>query len=540
MKKTITLFTAILISLIAFFSCDAFRTSLYISDYEITTKTVWGPNQTVVLENSLYVKDELIIDRCTEIEMNDSGYIYVQDGGSIKVNGTADCPVKFTSSKFSPSAGDWRYISIEESASSGNVFNHTVFEYGGNTGYGALYIEKGPSVTVTNSKFRHIEKAGMTIKAGANIEEFTGNSFDNIGEELINVHPNTVASLSPVVSTDNKNNYVLVEGGDTENDGTWKNIGVPYRTNTFTINSSITVGKGTTIMLEDSAYIYVEENGVIKTEGTADEPVTFTSYKSAPSNGDWRYIEIADSASAGNEFNYTTFEYGGDTGYGMVYVDSGANVKFSNCNFAHSDKYSVNFEEGAEIEGFSGNSFDDIKEGIIKIHANEVASLDPVTSTAEKDNFIYVDGGYTEEDGTWKNLSVPLKLETISINAAITVEAGSEIWMADSSYLYVNDEGSLVLEGTADSHVVITSSKSNPSAGDWRYISIEDTAAAGSRFTYADISYGGDTGYGQLAVDSGAEITLEHVTFSDGEKCDVSIEEDSTVNDTDSTYDVCE
>ena len=126
------------------------------------------------------------------------------------------------------------------------------------------------------------------------------------------------------------------------------------------------------------------------------------------------------------------------------------------------------------------------------------------------------------------------------INAAVTVEAGSTLLMSENTYLYVDDEGSLVLDGTSDSHVVVTSPKSNPSAGDWRYISIEDGAAAGNRFSYTDISYGGDTGYGQLTVEDGAEITLEHVTFSDGDTWDVYIYDGATVNDTDSTYDVCE
>lgn len=538
-KKTMLLFTIIFTAL-AFFSCDAILTSIDFNESEITTKTIWGPNQEVNLNSTIYVKAELIIDRCTEVVMSDNGYIYVQDGGSIKVNGTADCPVKFTSSKFSPSKGDWRYISIEESASSGNVFNHVVFEYGGNTGYGAVIVEKGPSVSITNAKFSNIEKIGLTIKSGADITAFTGNSFKNIGEELINEAADTVQVLDPIVSTDNDNDYVMVDGTDTDDDGTWKNLGVPYRTETFSIKSDITIEKGTTIMLEENGYIYVEDEGTLKTEGTADEAVTFTSFKSAPSNGDWRYISIEDSAGAGNEFNYTRFEYGGDTGYGMFVVEDGASAKFMNCSFAHSDKYGVSFEEGARIEGFSGNSFDDIKEGIVKVSANGVASLDPVTSTADKDNYILVDGGDVTDDGNWQNLSVPLKLETISINAAVTVEAGTVIQMSENAYLYVNDEGSLVLDGTADDHVVVTSPKSNPSAGDWRYIGIEDSASAGSRFTYTDISYGGDTGYGQLAVDDGAEITLEHVTFSDAEECDISIDDGATVNDTDSTFDVCE
>jgi len=540
MTKKTTLLLTIIITALTFLSCDAILTVLDFNESQITTRTVWGPNQEVNLRSSVYVKAELIIQRCTEIVMPDNGYLYIQDGGSIKVEGTADCPVKFTSSKFSPSKGDWRYITIEESASSGNIFNHVVFEYGGNTGYGALIVEKGPSVSITNAKFSNIEKVGLSIRSGANITEFSGNSFKNIEEELINVAADAVPVLSPITSTDNSNNYVMVDGADTDDDGTWKNLGVPYRTETFSIKSAITIEKGTTIMLEENGYIYVEDEGSIKTDGTADEPVTFTSYKSAPSNGDWRYISIEDSASAGNEFNYTRFEYGSDTGYGMVVVEDGASAKFMNCSFAHSDMYGVNFYEGAVIDGFSGNSFDDIKEGLVKVSANGVASLDPVTSTVEKDNYILVDGGDVTDDGTWKNLSVPLKLETLSINADVTVEAGTELQMGENAYLYVNNEGSLVLDGTSDDHVVITSPKSNPSAGDWRHIAIEDTSSAGSRFSYTDIMYGGDTGYGQLTVDDGAEITLEHVVFSDADECDISIYDGATVNDTDSTFDVCE
>lgn len=44
-----------------------------------------------------------------------------------------------------------------------------------------------------------------------------------------------------------------------------------------------------------------------------------------------------------------------------------------------------------------------------------------------------------------------------------------------------------------------------------------------SVFRYADITFGGGMDTGALWIDSGAELTLDHVSFSSNGPCDVTV-----------------
>lgn len=123
----------------------------------------------------------------------------------------------------------------------------------------------------------------------------------------------------------------------------------------------------------------------------------------------------------------------------------------------------------------------------------------------------------------------------------ITVEGGVSILMGDDLAIYVEDLGALILDGTSDAHVTVTSAQASPAAGDWRNIEIHDSASTSNRFSFTDFRYGGATGgavsYGMLYVDEFAEVTLEDVTFSDAMSCDVY--QDGTIHATNSPYSLC-
>lgn len=296
-------------------------------------------------------------------------------------------------------------------------------------------------------------------------------------------------------------------------------------------------------MLYDGA-IYVLDDGAIKSQGSAEYPVTFTSSETTPAAGDWRNIEIQATASPDSSFDHTIFEYGGGglTAYGMLYVQGGATMAVTNSTFRDGRMHAIQFDDGAIINEFAGNSFDNIEAHLIQVHPDAVASLSPITSTNNVDEVVLIMGGDTIADGTWNDLGVPYETDGyIYILSAITVAGGVTLLMGDDLAVYVQDLGTLILAGTSDAHVTVTSAQPAPVAGDWRNIEIDDTASADSLFRFTDLIYGGASGgadsYGMIYVDYIAEITLEDVTFSDAMTCDIY--QRGTINATNTTYNLC-
>ncbi len=318
------------------------REEVEVTSRALDEPTVWQSHQTIILTDYLDVSSELVIEECAEVRMLYDGAIYVLDNGSIKSQGSADHPVTFTSSEASPAAGDWRSIEIQSTAALDSSFDHTVFEYGGGglTARGTLYVEGGATLAVTNSTFRDVQMHAVELDDGAIITEFADNSFDNIEAHLIQVYPDTVASLSPITSTNNVDEVVLVMGGDTIADGTWNDLQVPYETNGYIyILSDITVEAGVTLLMGDDLAVYVEDLGTLILDGTSDAHITVTSAQAAPVAGDWRNFEIDDTASTDSRFSFTDFSYGGATGgadsYGMLFVDDLAEIALEDVTFSN-------------------------------------------------------------------------------------------------------------------------------------------------------------------------------------------------------------
>lgn len=302
---------------------------------DITSPTVWRSQQDIEIGDFVYVNDDLTVEACARVRVFNDGALYVSNGGRVFAEGTVDHPVLFTSAKASPAAGDWRNIEIQASASAGTSFDHTVFEYGGNNDYGMLWVEAGAEVSVTNSTFREGYMHAVDLEDYAEVAGFGGNRFEGFNGPLIKTYTNTVASLEPIVSANNTDDVVLIVDGDTAANGTWKNLSVPYQIGGYLyIYDEVTVEAGTTLLMRDDVALYVQDGGALLLDGVSDNRITVTSAKSGPAAGDWRNIEIYDSASSNSRFSFTDISFGGGNGYGQLYVDAAATIALDNVTFS--------------------------------------------------------------------------------------------------------------------------------------------------------------------------------------------------------------
>ncbi|MCX7943403.1 MAG: hypothetical protein N2746_02705 [Deltaproteobacteria bacterium] len=494
-----------------------------------------------LLEGNLYIKSSLEIAPCTRILVGSKAKISVTDSGSIKSIGTKDCPVIFTSSKDSKAKGDWGLIEIFNTASSDNVFDYTILEFGGDGNYGMLWIDMGASVRIDNTSFDNSRSYGVYFDKNANIKSFTKNRFSNIDLNPIFVYAGEVGALDKITSIDNNQNTVLVNGGEVKNAALWKDLGIPYLLRQqVTIKASVEIEPGTKFLMDSDSDISVKDNGSIKSLGTADKNILFTSSKTSKAKGDWSHIEVYASSSSDNAFVYTVFEYGGKDNYGMLWIDNGAKVAIDNSTFRQSSSYGLFLEDGAVLKSFTNNKFKNLSMNPISLNASEIVMLDKIEAVDNTSNTIMVRGGTASINGQWKNIGIPYEFKQIVyVKSKIEVEAGTTILIAANMKISVGDKGSLRLKGMQNANINIRSAKSAPAAGDWSQIDIYDSADNDNIWDYVNVMHGGGDNYGQVWIDKGVMLTLNNCKFSEGKDCDVYVENGGNVINNNSTYKLC-
>ncbi len=140
-----------------------------------------SPGAPLRLEESVRIEGDngaravLEIAGGVELRMGPDGGFAVgySAAATLKVSGTADAPVLFTT------AGDKQpasWASVQVHASGEGTIAGAIFEYGGTKdGDGALQVIDG-TISVTGSTFRH-NTTGVSLNARAKIKAFDGNTF---------------------------------------------------------------------------------------------------------------------------------------------------------------------------------------------------------------------------------------------------------------------------------------------------------------------------------------------------------------------------
>lgn len=143
-----------------------------------------------------------------------------------------------------------------------------------------------------------------------------------------------------------KQSPVVEVGSDIDTLTTWKSKTTYVVTRWFNINAALIIEPGTIIKFKPGTYINVQ--GTLSAEGTAESPIVFTSYKddenggdsngdvglTSPAAGDWGYISVQGDRNE-SVFNYCRFHYGGSSG-GWRYTLSvqSDDTTITNCIFA--------------------------------------------------------------------------------------------------------------------------------------------------------------------------------------------------------------
>lgn len=325
----------------------------------------------------------------------------------------------------------------------------------------------------------------------------------------------------------------LIGGGLTVHDGevgdeTWA-AGHHRVASWITVTGRLEVMPCAVIELDPSTAIIVRDTGALHMEGAADQPILVTSSKAEPAPGDWGGLEFyASSTDGDNVLRHVTIEYGGSTGYGAIWIEGGASVAIADSTIRATSDVAIDADLGAELREFGNNELVD-NVGAIRLGANEIDQLGVGVYGPNEEEGIFVEYDDVDHDAQWIALGVPFvaddgfRLRTESGSANLEIAAGVTLELGPDAILGVDSKGGLHLAGTADARVSVISAKTPPAAGDWAQIEI-DAASNGPAnvFEHADIRHGGGQDYGQIWIDTDAELTIDDVAFEmSGDGCDI-------------------
>jgi hypothetical protein len=323
--------------------------------------------------------------------------------------------------------------------------------------------------------------------------------------------------------------------GEISEDQTWS--GTHVMTEDVQVTGSVTVQECSTVEFAAGTLMEVIDGGSIRFEGDSDCPIRVTSTKGSPAAGDWDRIDIYRSANNDNLFEHTVVEYGGNPGnYGTIWVEGGAHVEIRDLAIRRSGAHGVYFENQPDLVAFENVDVTGVELEAVRISANDVDALESLSTDGSR---VMVTGSQIGADSTWGNLEAPYLVdEGLSVQASWEVEAGAVVQMGSGAVISVENGGQLRVMGEPGNRVTFQSAVSSPAAGDWGRFDVYASAAADHTIQYADIMHAGsDTQYGALWVESAQSITLDNVSFSMVDSCDVS--GGGTIDDTMTSFQRC-
>jgi hypothetical protein len=480
----------------------------------------------------------LTVEPCAVIAMKEGASIDVTGGGVLQILGEPDRPVTVTAFGDTPSRGAWENLELQEPAELGaNVIRHAVIEYGGDGLFGAVRVESGVSLTMTDTLVRDSGDVGVSLASTAELIAFEGNTLIDNAAGPIELPHDQAGQLGVGTYAPNDVEGIQLISLEVNRDQTWLAHDAPYVSdNGFTLvnydeSALLTMAAGAVLKLGEGAAIRVDRNGGLTLAGTGSDPVTITSASSTPMQGDWANIEVRDeSVAEHNDFDFAVIEYGGSSQFGCVEVWHDASVAVTDSTIRQCADVGLQADTGAELRDFVDNTLIENLDGALQVGANEVDQLGYGTYGPNDFDGVLVYLDYLDHDATWLDLDVPYVIDNgfdiegdAGSSAVLTLDPGSSLLMGDNGSVVVRGDAGLTLDGTEAEPVTISSMYATPAPGDWNHIELRsDSLAASNRFSHTHFSYGGGSNFGQLSLSYDAEVTLESVTFSEsGEGCDI-------------------
>jgi hypothetical protein len=294
----------------------------------------------------------LTIEPCAVVQFEDadSGLTIAYPGspttGALIAEGTAERPIRFEGLD----GARWGHVSIDAGGAA-RLAHLTMSDGGGYDDRGGTLQVKGDGALPVRRDVR-VSHVAIEGSAGAGVILDRMGAFTADSEDLVVTRSGTELWPHPVI-TDELGLHTLPRGDYTGNvvdailvnptsglleSATMKDVGVPYAIGTFpedhfVVGSGdeanpaiLTIEPGVVLRMHPGTSFEAEHttgerpaSGAIVAEGTAEQPIVFTSGADDPQPGDWQGLWFGGVARAENSFRHVRLEYtGADCGCVLI------------------------------------------------------------------------------------------------------------------------------------------------------------------------------------------------------------------------------
>lgn len=324
--------------------CPAPTAGPTVHDTDPTASETWraddGPHL-VTQDLRLGAGVTVTVEPCAEVLLEEGvAIVLVETGARLVAEGEADRPIRF--GRAGP--GPWAFLRVEHPATASLA--HAVLEGGGSdaiTYDGATVVADGDSgdqrrrlLTVREVEIRDSQGYGMMVRRqGAFTTDSVGLTIAGSGasggahEAPLLVEPHALDGLPAGSYTGNAADEIVIDtlGEDVTLDTTIADRGVPYRVtrdlnvvrDSTAVDPTLRIEPGVVLRFEPGGVLEVGFSafgGALVAEGTAEDPIVFTSASPTPAAGDWVGLIVRDASDpALQRVDHARIEYaGGDSG----------------------------------------------------------------------------------------------------------------------------------------------------------------------------------------------------------------------------------